>query len=147
MNKEVIKYIRENYREADIFQDNIQSGYLIFCDETGQQFQPYKINNENVVFVVPENEWDENGWIDKSGFSFRYKLHFAGYRQDGVAHGKWSKVTVGMLWDLAHDYVLSHPKDVHLEVTGLSLENLHMTDGHYKWNMEGKPILNLERMK
>lgn len=71
MNKEIIQYIKQNYPESAIFKDDVQSGYLVFCDETGQQYQPYKINDENVVFVVPEDEWDDNGWIDEKGFSFR----------------------------------------------------------------------------
>src|SRR5690606_41973880 len=43
MNNDVVKYIRENFHESAIFQDNVQSAYLVSRDATGQQSQPYKV--------------------------------------------------------------------------------------------------------
>ncbi|CAM3738343.1 IDEAL domain-containing protein [Alicyclobacillus pomorum] len=84
--------------------------HLVLRDRRGNRLAVYRFPSvaEDVVFAIPEGEWDDCGWRDANGFTFYDRLRSAGYRTQPM----WVHVDEPEYEQIRNAYRVVHPRQL-----------------------------------
>ena len=150
MDREIKEFL-ETVPEAEIFRDTLRSPFYVLAEGTPESPGPVAVyetlDGEKFILVVHENDWDEQGWVDNSGFPLRQRLQLAGYHRTGHPP-VWARATVGVIWDIHRWEVeglarIVHPRDIHPVARFVKVDYHIKDEAGRVFDKRGRPVLTL----